>query len=108
MKDLIDRQQAIDELMENVPEVWKDDDYELGMRNQHRSDVGIIEALPSVQPRKKGRWIYGESEEGNDGYFCSQCGNFVPWIYKEFDIDFIKEFKFCPSCGADMRGDEDE
>lgn len=68
-----------------------------------------IDSMPTItHSRKKGTWIYGESEVGNDGYYCSQCGNFIPWIYKEFDIDFIKEFKFCPSCGADMRGDEDE
>ena len=57
--------------------------------------------------RKKGRWIYGESEEGNDGYYCSECGNFVPWIYKEYDINFIKEFLYCNKCGADMRGEKD-
>lgn len=62
-----------------------------------------IDSMPTItQPRKKGTWIYGESEVGNDGYYCSQCGNFIPWIYKEFDIDFIKEFKFCPNCGAMM------
>lgn len=57
--------------------------------------------------RKKGTWIYGESEIGNDGYYCSVCGNFVPWKYGEYDIDFIKEFLFCNKCGADM-GEEPE
>lgn len=116
MKDLIDRQQAIDaldilcqehrykipgkrETYSQYNEAWQD--------ALDRAE-GAIFNLPSAEPRMKGRWIYGESEEGHDGYFCSQCGNFVPWIYKEFDIDFIKEFKFCPSCGADMRGEEDE
>lgn len=86
---------------------------------------GNSEQLPSVQPSadlihlqkeqaymqgyedgkksRKGKWIYGESEIGNDGYYCSVCGNFVPWKYDEYDIDFIKEFLFCPKCGADMR-----
>lgn len=57
--------------------------------------------IPQPQ-RKKGKWIYGESEAGNDGYYCSKCGNFVPWKYDEYDIDFIKEFLFCNKCGADM------
>ena len=59
---------------------------------------------PTIEPqRKKGKWIYGESEAGNDGYYCSKCGNFVPWKYDEYDIDFIKEFLFCNKCGAEMR-----
>jgi len=63
----------------------------------------FLHNLPSAQiERKKGRWVYGESEQGNDGYVCTKCGNFVPWIYKEFDMDFIREFHFCPSCGAEM------
>lgn len=56
--------------------------------------------------RKKGKWMYGENEFGNDGYYCSVCGNFVPWKYGEYDIDFIQEFFFCNKCGADMRGDQ--
>ena len=44
MSDLIDRQQAID-----APEVWTDDDYELGMKNQHRYDDCVIKALPTAE-----------------------------------------------------------
>lgn len=65
-----------------------------------------IKALEEPQ-RKKGKWIYGESEAGNDGYYCSKCGNFVPWKYDEYDIDFIKEFLFCNKCGAEMEGQDD-
>ena len=68
--------------------------------------VHRIEMLPSIQPERKGRWIYGESEVGNDGYYCSECGNFVPWIYEESAMNFIREYKFCPNCGAKMEGDE--
>ena len=77
---------------------------------EHLDDNGMAAAMnaindmPTIEPqRKKGKWIYGESEAGNDGYYCSKCGNFVPWKYDEYDIDFIKEFLFCNNCGADMR-----
>ena len=65
--------------------------------------IEMIQDAPTIEPqRKKGMWIYGESEAGNDGYYCSKCGNFVPWKYDEYDIDFIKEFLFCNKCGAEM------
>lgn len=63
---------------------------------------------PSAQSdRKKGEWIYGEHDIAMcDGYWCDQCGFFVPWDYKHKFIDFIKDYHWCPSCGADMRGDD--
>lgn len=71
-------------------------------------DVKAIEQLPSVQPtiepRTKGEWVYGEHDVSMcDGYRCSHCGFFVPWDYSHVFIDFIKDYHFCPSCGADMR-----
>ena len=40
-----------------------------------------------------GEWLYKEMK----GQFCSVCGKQSVW-----------KFDFCPNCGADMRGDEDE
>lgn len=63
-----------------------------------------IEAL-SEQPQ--GKWEYCEDEIANyvDGYKCSHCGFFVPWDYEHKFINFIEDYNFCPSCGADMRGE---
>ena len=77
---------------------------------------GTTERLPSAEPRKKGKWIYGE-KSGQDGWYCSECGGFIPWYYDFYgldNIDFIEEFKTCPFCdskmvsytGADMREGE--
>ena len=75
--------------------------------------------LPSAEPRKKGKWIYGE-KSCQDGWYCSECGGFIPWYYDFYgldNIDFIEEFKTCPFCdskmvsytGADMReGEQDD
>lgn len=69
--------------------------------------------------RPQGEWIYGEDDCGQDGWFCSKCDFFVPWYYQYYgkDIDFIREYKACPHCLAEMvtytgkdrdkRGDEE-
>ena len=68
-----------------------------------------ISALPSAQPeRKKGKWVYAEDEYGIDGYHCNQCGFFVPWDYIHKFINYIEDYNFCPNCGADMRGEQDD
>ena len=92
----------------HIPGV-NDAEYIKKLEELNEIDKGIISKavakikMLSAQPeRKTGRWIYGESEVGNDGYYCSECGNFVPWIYEESAMNFIREYKFCPNCGAKM------
>lgn len=59
-----------------------------------------IKDLPSVQPtRPKGKWIpyydrWGDVITNVSHFKCSVCG--------EYDYD---KDKFCPNCGADMRGE---
>ena len=54
--------------------------------------------------RQQGEWIYGEDDYGQDGWFCSECNFFVPWYYEyyEKDINFIREYKACPHCLAEI------
>ena len=102
-KDCISRQAAIDALGEK-PLVWDDfSDFDLGKAAQWSDDVDAIKALPSAQPeRMNGRWM-----RKNDGVYCSAC-------YKGWDFmtgvpaEVETEYKFCPNCGADMRGGQDE
>lgn len=57
-----------------------------------------------VPERKTGRWIYGEND-GQDGWYCSECKGFIPWDYDFYglnNIDFIKDFKTCPFCDSKM------
>ena len=68
-----------------------------------------IDEQPTIQPEsKKGRWIYCEDSMADcvDGYRCDQCGFFIPWDYQHKSIDYIKDYNFCPHCGADMRTKE--
>lgn len=91
MADPIDRQAAIDALIE-----WY---------GCEPTDIGafenIIEKLPSAQPeRKTGRWekVYGEHIRiGHRPWTvcCSECGMIGGGT------------RYCPNCGADMRGGVD-
>lgn len=73
-------------------------------------ETEVIEKIKSgdlvirSEERPTGEWIYGEDDCGQDGWFCSECGFFVPWYYQyyEKDIDFIRDYKACPHCLAEM------
>ena len=114
MSDLIDRQVAIDALAKEMPSLTTPDgsgkfDHDIQIADEAFVDcMQIINELPSAQPqRMRGKWTYGEDEYGIDGYHCDKCGFFVPWDYTHKFIDFIKDYHFCPNCGADMRGEQD-
>lgn len=99
--DLISRQAAIDALK-------RDEAYDEDIPNRAdgvRDAIITIMGLPSAQPeRKTGKWIYGEND-GQDGWYCSECKGFIPWDYDFYglnNIDFIKDFKTCPFCDSKM------
>lgn len=63
-----------------------------------------LEECEEVEPeREKGNWhqrIYSQIEM----MVCSECG-------EEFSYDAetgIRDYNFCPNCGADMRGEGEE
>lgn len=58
------------------------------------SIVGRRTIISKVAERKKGEWTKNNS--------CPFCG-FLPWYARD-----IHELSFCPNCGADMRGEQDE
>ena len=68
-----------------------------------------IDEQPTAQPeRLKGHWlVWGGMDipENHGRHICSSCGEFAPVLYEK---PLIKEYlsDFCPSCGADMRGEE--
>ena len=116
------------------PERLTDDDFETirihlnaykeNLCNQQRCEEAekyqrIIDrfmAFASTEPeRKTAEWIYGENG-GQDGWYCSKCGLFIPWDYEYYgldNIDFIADFHTCPKCDrkmlkyTGMRGEEE-
>ena len=75
------------------------------------SQYELTEATADAQPgQKKGHWIvWGGMDipENHGRHKCSECGEFAPVRYEK---PLIKEnlSNFCPNCGADMRGEQDE
>ena len=109
--DTISRQAAIDALGEE-PYVWTDSDSEVAEREQWRRDADAIKYLPSVTPKHKPwKWIeYDSDEDKYDVIKCPCCKHtFTVDAYHWTDIGFVKDdFKFCPNCGVDCRGKQDE
>lgn len=60
----------------------------------------VIDEQPTIEERKRGRWISLDDFRGryNEfGYKCSECGE---------QSDY--EENYCPNCGAEMRKGEEE
>ena len=66
----------------------------------------VLRALPSVQPeRKNGRWV----AVGERYVKCSKCGlETTKNELRGIALFGKNEPYFCPNCGADMRGEQDE
>ena len=61
----------------------------------------VLKDLPSAQPeRPKGEWI---TDDLSGIISCSRCGNDAPM---ETTGGGQYKSKFCPNCGADMRGEQ--
>ena len=64
----------------------------------------IIDEQPTIEERKRGEWIPefdGKFTGGAYWFSCSKCKRIVPEVRNG-------GWNFCPHCGADMRGGQDE
>lgn len=108
-EDLISRKAALDVMngrFETLKQAWGDEIRKDGVA-VYLDMRGIIEALPSEQPKlKKGKWIERNPQNSNRCRLieCDQCGfshivGFnVPYEY------WIGNRNFCERCGAYMGG----
>ena len=110
--DVISRQAAIEAIDKIFPADPMRNDYTQGITCGAALAEEYIKQLPSAQPqRKRGKWIYGEDNPGTgrDGWFCSKCGHFELWDYSaDMKSAELNLPNYCPNCGADMRGEQDE
>lgn len=62
--------------------------------------IEILDNAPTVEARPKGEWEY----VGMGIYECTNCkAEYEAGLADHCNIN-NSEFKYCPNCGADMRG----
>ena len=94
MSDLISRQDAL-EIIDKMKEIYFDRKVILGKVYDQIKD------MPSAEPERKGNWV-GIDDEPCETFECDRCGFVLEdWIQGAF-------YNFCPNCGADMRGEQNE
>ena len=89
--DLISRQAVLDKTI-RVNSIWKSITNSKGKNLEE-----IVSELPSVNPQepKTGHWDSRTCK-------CSECGYQIAFSeYAE------RKYKYCPNCGADMRGEQE-
>jgi len=98
MKDLISREAALKcfhSWVNQYGDVYTPDEM---------PEYQAIEALPSAQSEsKKGKWIEAYDPFNRISGRCSVCG----WEAHLYEDDVVG-MNYCPNCGADMRGEQDE
>ena len=108
-KDTISRQAAIDALKEhrslycdNTPETFsKLSHVEKSRVDELDTAIATLVNLPTIQPEpKEGKWEQVSAQRyfasASYIYRCSVCGE-----------NNLRNTKYCPNCGADMRGEKD-
>ena len=101
--DLIDRQEAIEAMTSGVILVTNNNVD--AVKKVMELFIDKIKNLPPVRSeRKTGRWI--GNPETCEFMTCSACGCEFDW-YSEGGVSSF-DWNYCPHCGADMRGGQDE
>ena len=68
---------------------------------------GNVRNFPTIKPERKiGHWVALDDDYPED-YECDACG-FVSEASFGVGGGDSNLYNFCPNCGADMRGDQDE
>ena len=67
--------------------------------------MNTIDNAPTVAKRPQGEWIYPEKTDKEKGYggYCSNCKCDMPIFVEDWKQKYC-ETKFCPNCGAKMKG----
>ena len=108
MSDLISREEAIRELEEQL--TYNDADEGVVVHGTLFWSSDLVKRIirynvrsQSDKTKGKGSWVYKHSLGWGKIWFCSNCGE------EKVQTGFNKpRDSYCPMCGADMRGDNNE
>ena len=102
MEDLISRQSALDVLDDFQSNI------ELGIDDYAEKRKALCD-LPSAD-RPSGEWVeLGQNKDGTHSICCGACGVGKYKSKGHARSYYTREkYKYCPHCGADMRGGNDE
>ena len=64
-----------------------------------------IDEQPTIEERKTGKWLPDNTHPYAIMFTCSECKESV---CSPVTSSFKPIWKYCPNCGADMRGEEHE
>lgn len=75
----------------------------------------MIKQLPTIEERKRGRWVLDNNPHDGDCR-CSVCGIAIDQMHEKHHglLNALTGgkwwtfYKFCPNCGADMRGEAND
>jgi hypothetical protein len=65
------------------------------------SPCRAYEDKTGYRKQSEGEWKFVNGDIGYDEYGCSVCGENVVFEFEEY------KYKFCPHCGAKMKGGEE-
>lgn len=68
----------------------------------------IISDAPTIEERKNARWIIKETTYEDTEAKCSRCGFEMLVNQPGNGLHMVNDLRYCPHCGADMRGEQDE
>lgn len=64
----------------------------------------IIDEQPTIEPEHKtGHWVKSDMQRWYDIWLCSECGEKT-----DSSVMSKPRYKYCPMCGAEMYGGEQE
>ena len=100
---LIDGDALMEAMYHRAFETDGDTMWQSGCWVRYRAIEQTVKEQPTITPeRKRGRW-HGRIYSRDETMVCSEC-------HAEFSYDAetdIRDFNYCPNCGAEMKEGED-